>query len=170
LQPWNVPSTWLEQNWPYLLVALPRAKSPADAIAAMKNTKERMEGVFQPPFYHRLEQFEEQLWSFLKSGRFRGNPRNLAAAMAGLPELSWKRSFDVCSAHPLKGGVILDAMWDYMKRNFPDRLRELSEVHTPEQVRMVLSRSRTHDLTYNHLKQNPDKALGWLNAGKPQSS
>src|ERR1017187_2007591 len=35
---------------------------------------------------------EEALWQSIQSGRFNGNPRNLAGAMAGLPELRGKRA------------------------------------------------------------------------------
>jgi hypothetical protein len=160
-------ATWLEQNWPQLSIALRKAKDSRESIQAMQTAKEHIAGAFQPPFYHHPETFEAQLWSFLESGRFRGNPRNLAGAMAGLPELSWKRSFDICSAHPLKGGQPVQASWDYMRRNFPDRLRELNEVQTPEQVRVVLARSRTNDPVYLHLKEHPNRALEWLQTGKP---
>jgi hypothetical protein len=160
-------TTWLEQNWPNLSIALRRARNSSQALAGLIAAKEGVPGALQPPFYHQLERHEAALWQFLRSGRYHGNPRNLAAAMAGLPELSWKRSFDICSKHPHKGGLALQAYWDYMRRNFPDRLRELAEVRTPEQVKMILARSRTNDPIYLHLKEHPDEALEWLKAGKP---
>lgn len=163
-------STWLEQNWPYLSRALRKAKNSTDAITAMIAAKKRIPGAFQPPFYHHPERHENALWQFLESGRFHGNPRSLAGAMAGLPEVSWKRSFDICSKHPYRGGLALEAYWDYMRRNFPERLRELGEVRTPEQVTMVLAQSRTSDPVYLHLKENPAQALEWLEAGKPSQS
>lgn len=163
-------TTWLEQNWPYLSVALRKAKTAHEAAIAMTAAKEMIGGVFQPPFYDNPEKYQLCLWEFLQSGRFYSNPRNLAGAMAGVPELSWKRSFDICAKHSYKGGLALQAYWDYMRRNFPDRLRELSEVRTPELVRLVLARSRTKDPVYLHLKANPDKAVQWLEAGKPSAS
>ncbi|MGA3373490.1 MAG: hypothetical protein ABSC48_17200 [Terracidiphilus sp.] len=51
--------------------------------------------------------------------------------------------------------------------SFPDRWRELQKAKTEEQVKAVLKKSRTHDPTYLWLKENPGKALEWLNAGKP---
>jgi hypothetical protein len=127
-------------------------------------------GVAQPPFYDAPEKFEQELGNFLRSARFHGNPRNLAAAMAGLPELSWKRSFDICTKHPHKGGQMLQAYWDHMRRNFPDRLRELEAAKTALDVKIVLARSRTDDPLYLHLKENPDQVKGWLEAGKPMNS
>jgi hypothetical protein len=34
-------------------------------------------------------------------------------------------------------------------------------------MKVALKKSRTHDPTYLRLKENPEKALEWLNAGKP---
>ena len=82
--------------------------------------------------------------------------------MAGLPELGWKRSFDICSAHPYTTGHVLQVYRDYMKRKFPDRLMELDKVQTEEGVRMVLAQSRTHDPVFLHLKENPGKVKEWL--------
>ncbi len=165
-------TAWLEQNWPPLSVALRRAENsnnPSAAIAEMIAVKRKgIPGVFQPPFYDTPEAYVEDLGKFLKSGRFHGNPRNLAAAMAGLPELGWKRSFDICSGHPYKTGHMLQVYRDHMKRKFPDRLRELDEARTELDVKIVLARARTDDPVYIHLKENPDKVKEWLEAGKPE--
>ena len=163
-------TTWLEQNWPYLSVALRKAKSAHAGAAAINEAKKRKGGIMQPPFYHEPEKHEATLWQFLQSGRFHGNPRNLAAAMAGLPELSWKRSFDVCSSHPCKQPLAIEAYWDYLRRNFPDRWRELRGATTPEQVKAVLRRSRTNDPHYLRLKKYPEEALESLNAGNPANA
>jgi hypothetical protein len=160
-------STWLEQNWDYLSGALRKARNSSEAISAIIAAKNRIPGAFPPPFYYHPERYENALWQFLRSCRFNGNPRNLAGAMAGLPDIGWKRSFDICSKHPYKGGLALQAYWDYMRRNFPDRLSELSEAKTPAEVKTVLAKSRTRDPIYLHLKENPDQALEWLKAGKP---
>jgi hypothetical protein len=171
LERWKCLTTWLEQNWPLLLIPMRKAEGSGnapDAIAAIMAAKKHgISGVRQPNFYHEPEEFETDLAAFLKSGRYHGNPRNLAAAMAGLPELGWKRSFDICAAHPHKTGVVLQAYWDYMRRNFPDRLRELEEAGTELNVKIVLARSRTSDPVYLHLKENPGKVKEWLEAGKP---
>jgi len=144
------------------------SNNPSVAIVELIAAKrDGISGVFQPPFYDSPENFIDALGGFLTSGRFHGNPRTLAAAMAGLPEMSWKRSFDICSAHPYTTGHALQAYRDYMKRKFPDRLKELDKVRTEEGVRMVLARSRTHDPLFLHLKENPGKVKEWLEFGKP---
>jgi hypothetical protein len=165
-------TTWLEQNWPRLSVAVRKSERSGNssvAIAALVYAKNQgTPGVFQPPFYDMPEQFEAALGAFLKSGRYHENPRNLAAAMAGLPELSWKRSFDICTMHPYKTGYAIEAYWDYMRRNFPDRLRELEEAKKPLDVKIILARSRTQDPVYLHLKENPERVKEWLEEGKPK--
>lgn len=162
---------WLEQNWPRLLVPLRRAQRSKDfsyAISALiAAKKEGISGIHQPPFYDTPEKYERALGEFLRSGRFHGNPTNLAGAMAGLPELSWKRSFDLCTSHPHHSGHMLQVYWDHMRRKFPERLRELEEARTTLDVKIVLARSRSDDPVYLHLKENPDKVKLWLEKGKP---
>jgi len=164
-------TAWLEQNWPRLLVAMREAESSgnyAGAIVALVAAKNHgIPGVGQPPFYDSPERFATALEAFFKSGRYHGNPRNLAAAMAGLPELSWKRSFDICTEHPHKTGHALEALWDYMSRNFPDRLRELEGAVTELDVKIVLARSRTNDPVYRHFKENPGTVKERIEVGKP---
>lgn len=160
-------ANWLERNWPFLSVALRQAKTPRDVTNAIQEAAKRKPLVFPQPYFCEPEKHEEALWQFLQSGRFCGNPRNLAAAIAGFPEYTWKRSFDICSGHPYIALPAVEAYWDYMRRNFPDRLRELGATKTPEQVKAVLRKSHTQDPIYLHLKKNPEKVLEWLNAGKP---
>lgn len=158
---------WIERAWPFLSIALRKAKRPQDAVAAMMEAKARVPFVMPiPPFEMNPQEHEAALWEFLKSKRLYGNPRNLAAAMAGLPELSWKRSFDICSKHPCEYVIAEEAWGDYLRRKFPDRLRELRRAKTEEDVRSVLRRSRGHDPTYLFLKKHPDAVLKWLDATK----
>ncbi len=160
-------TVWLEQNWPFLSVRLSEAEKPVHAAVAMIYAKKRIQGVFQPPFYNEPEKYAEELWQFLQSGRFHENPRNLAGALAGLPEVSWKRSFDICSKHPCRQSRPLEAYRDHIQRNFPDRFRELCAAKTVEEVKTILAKSRTTDPTYAHLKEKPDQALEWLALGDP---
>jgi len=164
-------TAWLEMNWPRLSVPLRKAEASGYATEAMAALcaaeKDRFYSPHHPPFYNSPAEFMGALEEFLRSGRYHGNPRNLAGAMSGLPELSWKRSFDICSAHPYKTDHKVPAYWDHMRRNFPDRLRELEEAATELDVKIVLARSRTDDPLYLHMKNNPAKVKEWLNEGKP---
>jgi hypothetical protein len=157
-------SRWLEEDWPSLSVALRKAKNSNQALAAILAAKERVPFVMQPSFYRAPQKYKEQLWEFLESRRLAGNPRNLAGAMAGLPELSWKRSLDICQQNPCQFPLAQQAWRDFMRRKFPVRLRELLEAATPEDAKAVLARSKTMDPTYLHLKKHPEEALLVLKA------
>jgi hypothetical protein len=157
---------------PEILVDLRKATTAQQAIAAIERTKEIQGYAFMSQFYQAPHQFSEQLWQFIHSNRFRGNPRNLAGAMAGLPELSWKRSFDICTQKKNRPRQPLDphAYWDYMRRKFPDRLRELLATTSILEVRQVLRKSPSKDPHYVRLKKNPEHVLEWLRSGKPAVS
>lgn len=161
----DVLSRWVEEAWPFLSVALRKAKNSDHALAAVHAAKHRVPVVMlAASFYRAPEEQKEQLWEFLGSGRLSGNPRNLAGAMAGLPELSWKRSLDICQQNPCQFPLARQAWRDFMHRKFPVRLRELLEVATPEDAKAVLARSKTTDPTYLHLKKHPEEALLVLKA------
>lgn len=157
-------SRWVEQDWPCLSIALRKAKNADQTLAAVLEAKERVPFVMQESFYRFPEEHKEQLWEFLASGRLSGNPRNLAGAMAGLPELSWKRSLDICQQYPCQFPLAQQAWPDFMRRKFPVRLRELYEVATVEDAKAVLARSKTTDPTYLYLKEHPEEALLVLKA------
>jgi hypothetical protein len=144
-----------------------KSEQTSGAIAALVGApKESFRSPHHSKFYDTPEKFEGELAAFLKSGRYFENPKNLAAAMAGLPELSWKRSFDICCAHPYKTDHKIPAYRDYLRRNFPDRLRELDDAKTELDVEIVLARSRTDDPLFIHLRENPGRVKEWLEAGK----
>lgn len=109
----------------------------------------------------------DAIWKFVTSGRFHGNLRNLANAMAGVPEMSWRRSFDLCTANPPKPPIPIHfrAYRDFLDRNFPERLCELESAQTPDDVAKILRKSRSKDPTYLALRAEPAKVLGWLREG-----
>ena len=156
--------SWFESVWPFLSIALRKAKNSRDANAAMVEAKTRKPFIEeQPPFERNPQKHEAALWEFLQSGRFHENPRNLAAAMAGLPELSWKRSFDICSRHPCKQIAAEQSWRDYLRRKFPERLRELCRAKTVYEVRTILKKLRSHDPTCEFLKKHPDAVFRLFN-------
>ena len=155
---------WIEEDWPALSVALRKAKSADDALEALLAAKQRVPHGMQAPFYRAPEAHTEQLWEFLVSGRLSGNPRNLAGAVAGLPELNWERSLDISQQNPSSFPLAKQAWPDFMRREFPDRLRELLATATPKDAKAVLARSKTTDPTYLYLKKHPEEALLVLKA------
>ena len=114
-------SRWIEEGWQSLSVALRKAKNADDALAAVLAARQRVPFVMQAPFYNAPEKHTEQLWEFLQSGKLSGNPRNLAGAVAGLPELSWKRSLDISQKNPCQFPLAPQAWPDFLRRKFPDQ-------------------------------------------------
>ncbi len=167
---------WLEQNWASLSKKLRNPKTAKEAVEILINRD--LVGIVgdpDPPFYTDPGKYKEQLWEFLKSGKFCGNPVNLAGAMAGLPELSWRRSLDISQKNPTKQLPHLAAWRDHLRRNFPIRLRELMRAKSLEQVREVMAKTSTEDRLYDYLKLHPEEAFQWImdrrsEAGREQSA
>jgi hypothetical protein len=156
----------LEQDCPEIIERLQNARNATEAADAVLTPV--VEKSFpRPGFLQDPHLCAEAIWKFVKSPRFHGNLRNLANAMAGVPEMSWKRSFDLCTANPPKPPIRMHsrAYRDFLHRNFPERLRELESAHTPDEVAKILRKSRSKDPTYLALREEPAKVLGWLQEG-----
>jgi hypothetical protein len=158
---------WIEEHWPEIELAVRKARNAEDLQASLKRARGSGTHPFQPLFYHQPEKYLQQLWAFLSSDRYHGNPRDIAGAMAGMPELSWKRSFDVCSSRKCRTSKHPRAYRDYLKKKFPQRFRELLTAKSAGEVAVILRRSRTKDQHYLALRQDFARVLTWLEAGLP---
>jgi hypothetical protein len=158
--------TLWEERCPAIIEGLRDARNGTEAANAVQLPES---APIKPGFLQDPQKGADQLWGFLASGRFHGNLRNLANAMAGVPEMSWKRSFDLCTANPPNPAIRMHplAYRDFLQRNFPERLRELESARTPDDVKRVLARSRSKDPTYLAIRREPERVLDWLAAGKP---
>ena len=156
----------LEPDCPEIIERLQSALSATEAADAVLTPAVKKEP-FKPSFLQDPHLCADAIWKFVSSPRFHGNLRNLANAMAGVPEMSWKRSFDLCTANPPKLPIPIHyrAYRDFLHRNFPERLRELESAHTPDEVAKILRKSRSKDPTYLALREEPAKVLGWLQEG-----
>jgi hypothetical protein len=155
-------SWWIESHWPVLSRKLKNPKNDKFAAYAFVKAKQQLGGVLLPPFYDDPERFTDELWKFLRSKRFGGNPRNLAGAMAGLPELSWKRSLDLAQQNPMTIPLHTHAWRDHLLRRFPLRLKEIQNASSPEDVKAILARTPSSDITYRYLKKHPEEVLRWV--------
>jgi hypothetical protein len=159
-------SLWIEVNWPLLSLQLTRAlrsKNKDVAIGAFAQVRDL--GVVMTryvPFQRDPARFADQVWAFVRSERFGGNPRNLAGALAGLPELSWKRSLDIAQEHALDTPLQPQAWRDHLRRRFNERFRELMRANTIEDVKAILKKSKSNDVTYRHMKKYPEEVLQWV--------
>src|SRR5580704_2376462 len=84
-----------------------------------------------------MAKMKQSIRAALRAGSY---PRGLCPRMAGVPEMSWKRSFDLCTANPPDPSIAMHyrAYRDFLQRNFPERLRELESAHTPDDVTKIL--------------------------------
>jgi len=116
---------WLEDVWPEIVKPLLAAGDPSE-VAAIFNKVARPKDL-QPPWQSRFLAYPAKLLDFLRSEKFRIKPpkktvidalnlreedekrkraanrlptRQIANAMAGLPELEWRTSLDKCSKNP----------------------------------------------------------------------
>jgi hypothetical protein len=159
---------WLEENWPELSHAIKRARKAEQLIPIMRKMRPLSSHHEQPPFIKEWNRYWPKLWEFIaRSGRYYNNPRNIANALAGVPELSWKRSFDVCSSHPSHLSIQPRAVLDYLLRNVPERLKAIRAANGDvERIRDILE-SRTKD---NHLVMLSLQAMHvaqYLKEGEP---
>jgi hypothetical protein len=157
-----------EENWPEMHLAFRKATKPADLLQPLKHLKRGASYLHQPPFLDSPEEYIEDLWAFLQTERYRENPRNVAAAMAGVHGAKWKRSFDVASSNPSNLPLAQRAYREYLRRKFPQRFRELLRAENETQVADILARSPSKDRHYRVLKDNPGQVLGWLHDGIPR--
>jgi hypothetical protein len=164
----NALVTFLEMNWPEIKLAILAAQSSADLQHVFQNARKPIAALVEPEFVQQPTEFLEKCWEFVKSKRYCNNPRRLADALAGLPKLSWKRSFDVCSGSRCTQAIEPRAVRDFLLRKFPQRLKELLQVHTEPEVISVLQRSRTKDHCYLQLLENPSGVLESLTIGQPR--
>ena len=75
---------------------------------------------------HLLEHFAI-LCGFVAGDRFRGDPRQIANALAGVPDLSYWRSLKLCQSEPCANDIGLPALRAYVRRKYPRLHDELSE-------------------------------------------
>ena len=124
---------WLEDVWPKIVKPLLAAADPSE-VTAIFNKVARPEDL-QPPWQSRFLAHPSDLFDFLRSEKFRIKPprktvidalnlreedekwkraanrlptRQIANAMAGLPELEWRTSLDRCSKDPCSNLVALN--------------------------------------------------------------
>jgi hypothetical protein len=124
---------WLEEVWPKIARPLLSATDPSKVAAIL--TKVARPKDVQPPWQSRFLAHAAKLFDFLHGDRFRKKPprktavdainrpadddrrrraanrlptRQIANAMAGVPELGWRTSLDKCSSNPCSYEVALN--------------------------------------------------------------
>lgn len=115
---------WLEEHWPNIVKPLLAAKNPREVSALLRPLATSRE--IRPEWQKRIIGHPATLYDFLQSDKFRIKPprktvadalrlqhseprqraanrlptRQIANAMAGVPNLRWRTSLDKCSKNP----------------------------------------------------------------------
>lgn len=160
--------SFLGHSWPEVRVLLRRARSAdrlrSEATARYANEREWSEA--GRAFVKGID----ALWGYFKSYRYSDDPEQIANAMAGHPELAWRTSLNRCQRNPTRISLGLRAWRLYLKRKNPDLLKSLEAAKSTEEVRCVLSKTRSNDEVILGLKRNPELAKEWLLSGRPSLS
>ncbi len=88
---------FLEVRWARLKSAMDEPGSLERLLAEIKLASPGAEGTWR---YRHLTEHIAILWEFLNSGRYSGETRQIADAMAGVPEMKWRSSLDLGTKTP----------------------------------------------------------------------
>jgi hypothetical protein len=135
---------WLEGIWPEIVQQLLAAKDPRKIQQIFKSVARPKDS--RPPWQTRFLRHPARLLDFLSGDKFRRKPpkktvldalnlpqederrkraanrlptRQIANAMAGVPNLRWRTSFDRCSQHPCSYLVTLTTAEYYLHMHHP---------------------------------------------------
>jgi|GEM_PF-3594373 len=126
---------FVELRWPDLVKHLKRRKSIESLLQAVQAASPGAEHTWP---YHQLIEHVGVLWEFLESGRYKGEPRQIAYAMAGVPEITWRSSLDYCTKNPSPLHITLPAFRDHIRRHRPPCLQSLlKDGITPENLKSL---------------------------------
>lgn len=132
---------FIEIRWPQLVNGLNRRKSAKSFLKTLADASPGAEAAWP---YQQLKGHVHALQEFMRSGRYRGEPRQLAYAMAGLPELSWRSSLDYGTKHPSSLRICLPTFADHIRRHNP-RCLEAFEREGVNEVTVKLLRPCCED-------------------------
>lgn len=154
-------------NWPELTRVISKAKSPQDLKQYLEFGFPVEDG-YQAEAGKRLVGNSSALWAFTRSGRYHGDPLQVANGLAGVPELKWRTSLNRCSRIPPRIRPHFRFIRDHLRRRFPERFRELIWAKKTETIVEILSRTRSGDEVILMFRHIPDRVGEYLSAGLPR--
>lgn len=152
----------LESNWPELQILFKKCKNVDSLMIGLNDfvTSRYSHWALQ------LIDHADLLFEFVKGPNYRGNPRNLADSISGVPELGLYRSQRICRDHPSTLPIGERALRDYMRRRHPHKFPELRRAKTEKQVMEIVRNTRTTDQIYLTMAKSPGLLLKALGEGK----
>lgn len=152
---------FIEPRWPDLLRHMRKPKSLESLLLALKKASPGAETTWQ---YLHLTENIGALVEFLESGRYKGEPRQIAYAMAGVPDMTWRSSLDACTKRPSRLLINAPAFKDHIRRHNGKLLRSLITDGPTEQNLRQLAK---HCDECRRLGSNPQLIVKTLKEGKP---
>ena len=156
----------LEACWPELQPLLLRPQEPEGIRERLGLLAKSLHQRGDERLNHLLRQdVFPQMLEFLKSDRFRGDPRRLANALAGVPNVRWWRSLRVCEAHPCWSRIGERALQDYLRRKHRRLFRDLLDCGDDLVcIASALKRYRSKDPEFLFLQRNAVLTLELMKA------
>ncbi len=157
----------LEPFWPELRPVFERTASVKDLVLGMRP-------IFRPQRHGSLVQWidhlkshAKELRSFLHSCEYTGDPRQIANAMAGLPEYTWTTSLKLCRRSPSDLVIHKRALRDYLQRKYSRTFLRLLRARTVEEVERAMKSRRTNDPEFRWLVEDPAAVVEAMEMGRP---
>jgi hypothetical protein len=153
---------WCSCIWPELSWIIRKARSQKQLERDLNRYNQ---AIWKSEHAQHLTAHVGALWEFTQSKRYTGEPRLIADALAGVPKLAWRTSFNHCGTHPTIA-LYTRACRDRLKRKFPERLRELLKAKSTEEIVEILSRARTQDPVIQLMRSMPERVMDMLRDGE----
>jgi len=115
----------LEAYWPELEPLCSPKPNEAELKKVLTAIRPQFQDRHQIPARHLLKHLPE-LVKFLGGNRFRRDPRQMANALAGAPDIGTWRSLKVCQGQPCNAPLGTRAIRAYIRRKHPDLHGRLS--------------------------------------------
>jgi hypothetical protein len=152
---------FIEIRWPDLVTGITRRATREKLLATINRA---CPGAESTDGYIQLTKHIAALQEFLRSGRYKGEPRQIAYALAGLPEMAWRSSFDYCTKNPSSNQIRPEAFLDHIRRHNPNCYRDMLDKGATEENRKLLSRCCAE---CRRLASNPKWIARVFEDGKP---
>lgn len=159
---------FLEQYWPELLRVLTKRSEEAAIRATIEQFTDSRFGPHVQHAEYLLDRLAA-LMDFIRSRDYTGDPRQIANALAGVPEIAWSTSQKRCRAVTCERAIGERALRDYLRRMFPGIHAKLLNASDEDSLRKAMNEIRTSDRELLWMRANPEFALYVMQQGIPRN-
>jgi len=158
----------LESYWPEIEPLCYPKVNPRELRQMLRKIEKFQGGTVRDNFTRLLHNFP-QLIAFLESDRFRGDPLQIANAMAGVPQIGWWRSLKLCQKkRDTYIGISQRAVKAYVRRKHPRLYANLElQPNDPIHFMLCMRNYRTREKNMWVYKKYPHQLLAAWESAKP---